>query len=202
MSKSNNLSILSRFHILLLMPFTVLHIIFYLITPNRKIIDADIKAWSKYREFVKCSSPIISLIRLIILQPEFRSQFNLRIKHLSYLLLFFKGSSYNDLGRCPFIGPGFVLMHGFGTVINGSARIGSDCFILQGVTIGGGKGGSPIIGNNVFIGAGATIIGNIRIGNNVKIGAGAIVVSDVPDNSTVVCEKARIIEHSKQNTHV
>lgn len=66
----------------------------------------------------------------------------------------------------------------------------------------GGKGGSPIIGNNVFIGAGATIIGNIRIGNNVKIGAGAIVVSDVPDNSTVVCEKARIIEHSKQNTHV
>ena len=53
----------------------------------------------------------------------------------------------------------------------------------------------PIIGDNVYIGAGAIIIGKVHIGNNVKIGAGAIVVTDVPDNATAVCEKARIIQH-------
>lgn len=202
MLHNKGLTVFALLHVIVFIPFTILHILYYLISPNRKIINSDIKAWSRYRGFVNLSSPITSLIRLIILQPEFRSQFNLRIQRFSNLLLFFRGPSYIDLGNCPFVGPGLVLMHGFGTVINGGAVIGSDCFILQGVTIGGGKGGSPIIGNNVFIGAGATIIGNIRIGNNVKIGAGAIVVSDVPDNSTVVCEKARIIEHSKQNTHV
>ena len=64
------------------------------------------------------------------------------------------------------------------------------CIMLQ----WGGKNGAPIIGNNVSIGAGAIIIGGIRIGNNVKIGAGAVVVDDVPDNSVVVGEKARVIK--------
>ena len=86
-------------------------------------------------------------------------------------------------------------MHGFGTVINGSAVIGCNCTILHNVTIGGGHGGSPVIGDNVYIGAGAIIIGGVHVGNNVKIGAGAIVVEDIPDNSTVVCDKARIIRH-------
>ena len=100
------------------------------------------------------------------------------------------------MGNCRQIGPGFTLVHGFGTVINGSAVIGSNCTILHNVTIGGGHGGSPVIGDNVYIGAGAIIIGGIHVGNNVKIGAGAIVVEDVPDNSTVVCEKAKIIRHN------
>lgn len=54
---------------------------------------------------------------------------------------------------------------------------------------------SPVIGDNVTIGAGAIILGGVRIGNNVNIGAGAIVVDDVPDNTTVVCEKARVVRH-------
>ena len=60
------------------------------------------------------------------------------------------------------------------------------------ILLGGGKG--PIIGDNVFIGAGAKIIGNVKIGNNVKIGAGSVVVEDIPDNCTVVMHKPRIIQ--------
>lgn len=78
------------------------------------------------------------------------------------------------------------------------AIVGENCTIMQHVTIGsnniigGGKG--PIIGDNVFIGAGAKIIGNVKIGNNVKIGAGSVVVEDIPDNCTVVMHKPRIIQ--------
>lgn len=63
------------------------------------------------------------------------------------------------------------------------------------VTIGVERTGVPVIGDNVTIGAGAIILGGVRIGNNVNIGAGAIVVDDVPDNTTVVCEKARVVRH-------
>ena len=64
--------------------------------------------------------------------------------------------------------------------------------IYQNATIGYNNG-FPTIGNNVFIGAGAVVIGKIRIGNNVKIGAGAVVIEDVPDNCTVVGPKAKVI---------
>ncbi len=87
-------------------------------------------------------------------------------------------------------------MHGFGTVFNSSIKLGDNCTVLQNVTIGAGKNGVPTIGNNVYIGAGAIIIGGITVGNNVSIGAGAIVVEDVPSNTTIVSQKARIILHS------
>jgi serine O-acetyltransferase len=66
-------------------------------------------------------------------------------------------------------------------------------FISQQVTIGASNGGSPTIGDNVYIGPGAKIFGKIRIGNNVRIGANCVVFCDVPDNSTIVLEKPRII---------
>lgn len=66
------------------------------------------------------------------------------------------------------------------------------------------KQGSPVIGDNVYIGSGAKIIGNIRIGNNVRIGANCIVVEDIEDNSVVVMNKPRIIKktHSQNNTFI
>lgn len=87
--------------------------------------------------------------------------------------------------------------HGIkGVFITDHAKIGKNVTILQQVTIGlknlDDKNG-PDIGDNVFIGAGAKIIGNIKIGNNVKIGANCVVVDDVPDNSTVVLQKSRCI---------
>lgn len=96
-----------------------------------------------------------------------------------------------QLTKC--IGKGFCLVHAYSTIINAAVKIGDNCTILHSITIGAGKGGVPVIGNNVYIGAGAIIIGGVKVGNNVKIGAGAIVVNDVPDNATVICEKAKII---------
>ncbi len=73
--------------------------------------------------------------------------------------------------------------HPFGIVISPSTTFGENCTIYQNVTIGNGE---VIAGNNVLIGAGVIILGNIKIGNDVKIGAGAIILKDIPDNTTVV----------------
>lgn len=86
------------------------------------------------------------------------------------------------------------LPHGInGIVISHNVVVGKNCTIYHQVTIGQGRGGAPVIGNDVIIGAGAKIIGGIRIGNRAKIGAGCVVAWDVPDGATVVMDKPRII---------
>lgn len=88
------------------------------------------------------------------------------------------------------IGSGFYIGHFGGIIINDKAKIGINCNISSGVTIGqtnrGPLKGCPVIGNNVFIGPGAKIIGAINIGNNVAIGANCVVTKDIPDNAVVV----------------
>lgn len=91
-------------------------------------------------------------------------------------------------------GPGFVIIHTFGTVINSSVIGGHNVFIEHGVTIGAEKGKSPILANDIFIGAGAKIIGEVNVGSNVKVGANAVVVHDIPDNSTAVGVPARVLK--------
>ena len=100
-----------------------------------------------------------------------------------------------------YIGPDTViknnlsLPHGLhGVFISRYAQIGENCCIYQNVTIGEIDRKAPVIGNNCLIGAGAVIIGDIRIGDNVKIGAGAVVNTNVPDNYTVVSQPMRMIE--------
>ena len=95
------------------------------------------------------------------------------------------------------IGRNFVIDHFGGIVISGYARFGDDCRIRNGVVVGlknVHEPIAPVIGNNVDIGAGAKVLGNIRIGNNVVIGANAVVLIDVPDNSLAVGVPARVIE--------
>ena len=92
--------------------------------------------------------------------------------------------------------------HGInGIVIAQGARIGKNCRISHQVTIGRSMGGCPTIGDNVYIGPGAKIFGNIKIGNNVRIGANCPVFFDVPDNSTVVLPKPRIIQKDENYTY-
>ncbi len=99
------------------------------------------------------------------------------------------------------IGEGFYLGHWGSLVINPKSRIGKNCNIAQGVTIGqqnrGKNEGFPQIGNEVWIGPNAVIVGNITIGNNVLIAPNAYVNFDVPDNSVVMGNPATIA--SKEN---
>lgn len=81
---------------------------------------------------------------------------------------------------------GFILMHPIGVVINSKVKVGDNVTVESGVVIGSEKGLSPCLGNNIFIGAGAKIIGNVVIGDNVKIGANAVVVKDIPSNCTAL----------------
>lgn len=90
--------------------------------------------------------------------------------------------------------PGFVIMHPVGVVINSKVSGGANIVVESGVVIGDEKGQAPKLGNNIFIGAGAKIIGGINIGDNVKIGANAVVVKDVPDNVTVVGIPAKVVK--------
>jgi serine O-acetyltransferase len=95
------------------------------------------------------------------------------------------------------IGRGFFIDHGTGVVIGGTAIVGDDVTIYQGVTLGGTSlqktKRHPTLGNNVTVGSGAAVLGDITIGDNVKVGANSVVVKDVPANSTVVGIPGRVV---------
>jgi len=98
------------------------------------------------------------------------------------------------------IGKGVFIDHGMGVVIGETAIIGDYSLIYQGVTLGGtGKESGkrhPTLGENVVVGAGAKVLGNIHIGNNVRIGAGSVVLRDVPSDCTVVGVPGRVVYRS------
>lgn len=92
-----------------------------------------------------------------------------------------------------------VLPHGLhGIFISRFAVIGEGCRIYQNVTIGEVNRKAPVIGNDCLIGAGAVLVGDIRIGDRVKIGAGTVVNTDIPDGCTVVSQAMRLIDRSIQ----
>lgn len=96
------------------------------------------------------------------------------------------------------IGKRLFIDHGTGVVIGETAIVGNDVTLFHGVTLGGtGKEKGkrhPTVGNNVFIGSGAKVLGNIVIGNNVKIGANAVILKDVPSNATIVGVPGKIVK--------
>src|SRR5690606_15587937 len=104
------------------------------------------------------------------------------------------------------IGKGFYIGHFGGIVISSKATIGENCNISQGITIGrasrGKNVGYPQLGNNVYIGPGAKIIGNITIGNNVAIGANAVVLSNIPDNAVAVGIPAKIVSYNGSDGYI
>jgi serine O-acetyltransferase len=91
------------------------------------------------------------------------------------------------------IAGGLLLTHPNGIVIHPNSQIGPNCLIFQQVTLGAGDGGSPRLGGNVMVGAGAKLLGGITIGDNARIGANSVVVKDVPAGATVVGVPARIV---------
>lgn len=95
------------------------------------------------------------------------------------------------------IGEGFFIDHGMGVVIGETAKIGNNVTLYQGVTLGGTSQQRtkrhPTLGNNVVVGVGAQLIGNITIGDNSKVGAGSVVIKSVPPNATVVGVPGRVV---------
>lgn len=103
------------------------------------------------------------------------------------------------IGKSAQFGRGFVILHSVGVVINTRVRGGENIYLESGVVIGETKRGCPVFGNNIFVGAGAKIVGEISIGNNVTIGANAVVVKSVPDNVVVGGIPAKVIRVKEQS---
>jgi serine O-acetyltransferase len=123
----------------------------------------------------------------------YKQRLYLLARMISQLSRYFTGIEIHPGAQ---IGRRFFIDHGFGVVIGETAVIGDDVLLYQGVTLGGtglekGKR-HPTIGNNVVVGAGAKVLGNITVGDNSYIGANAVVIKDVPVNSTVVGIPGRI----------
>lgn len=134
----------------------------------------------------------ISLLEL----AEYRSLIYYRVGRISNLIKWIAPGQYALFINCRNIKKGIVIQHGHSTRI-GAISIGEHCQIWHNVTIGTNKshtGNLPTIGNNVMICAGAIVIGNINIGDNAIIGAGSVVVKDVPANSVVVGNPAKVIK--------
>lgn len=113
---------------------------------------------------------------------------------ISNISRFFTGIEIHPKAR---IGRRFFIDHGMGVVIGATTIIGDDVLLYQGVTLGGtgnehGKR-HPTLGDNIVVGSGAKVLGNIEIGSNSRIGAGSVVVDSVPENSTVVGIPGRIV---------
>ena len=116
---------------------------------------------------------------------------------ISQLTRFFTGIEIHPGAK---IGRRCFIDHGMAIIIGETAEVGDDVTIYQGVTLGGtGKDVGkrhPTLGDNVMVGAGAKVLGPIRVGANSKIAAGAVVLSDVPENSTAVGIPARVVRQN------
>lgn len=126
---------------------------------------------------------------------EFRNVFYMRLGYSSMLISWLLPEMVEFSFATPsrFVGGGVFVQHGWTCVID-AETVGENLWINQNVTIGHQGKGHPTIGDNVRIGSGAVLLGDIKIGNNVNIGANAIVVNDVPDGCTVCSPKAVIVK--------
>ncbi len=186
--------------IIFVVKFTLISIFFY----------SDIRAAQKRDPAAK------SFFEIILLYQGLHALIYYRIAHGFYKIhLFFLARAISQLARFVTgieihpgarIGKRFFVDHGMGVVIGETAVIGDDVLLYQGSTLGGtgivkGKR-HPTIGNNVVVGAGAKVLGNITIGDNSYIGANAVVVKDVPPNSTVVGVPGRITKQDGKKMDV
>jgi serine O-acetyltransferase len=148
-----------------------------------------------------------SVPEILFCYPGFHAVLVYRLAHWFWThRLYFLGRFTSHLGRAltgieihpgAAIGKAFFIDHGMGVVIGETSEIGDNVTLYHGVTLGGttwrkGKR-HPTIGNNVVVGAGAKVLGPVKIGDNTRIGANSVVISEIPSNSVVVGIPGKVV---------
>ncbi len=153
------------------------------------------------------STSVISMLKMYLKAPGFRLSFWFRLasghsvasKLANIIYTHYRYKFGIDLSREAIVGPGLYIGHFSGIVVTPGAIIGRNCNLSQNVTIGvpavKSKNMYPVIGDNVYIGAGAVILGAVKIGNNAAIGANSVVTHDVPEGARVAGAPARVINN-------
>ncbi len=184
------------FNLILMVVIAVLLWIVLLLTAFRKEIDAVFErdpAARNYLEVALLYSGLHAMVMHRITHILWQAKIPFFPRLFSQIAKFLTGIEIHPGAQ---IGEGLFIDHGMGVVIGETSVIGNNVTLYQGVTLGGtGKEKGkrhPNIGDNVVVGTGAKILGNITIGENSYIGANAVVVKDVPPNSTVVGVPGRI----------
>lgn len=162
-----------------------------------KVIYDNDPAATNLLEVVLCYPGLHALVAYRFAHRLYKWNISLIPRIISYLTRIVTGIEIHPGAK---IGRRFFIDHGEGVVIGATTIIGNDVLIYQQVTLGGtGKESGkrhPTLGNNVIVGAGAKVLGNITIGDFVRIGAGSVVVDDVPEHSTVVGVPGRVVHRA------
>lgn len=162
----------------------------------RATVEADVDRW------VRVVRPPVDRARarlaLLATYPEFRTLYFYRLRRAgvlsavlaSVLAVLYPGERTLHLA-CSEIGPGLFIQHGFATIV-AARRVGANCWINQQVTIGFTRPDDrPVIGDDVFVYAGAKVLGDVTVGDGAVVGANAVVLADVPPGATAVGVPAR-----------
>lgn len=169
------------------------HIIIFINRNYHRIIVSDIQ---RMAERMTIKIPVfLTFLFLLHSNRYFRTLFYYRIGPILSLIIGWwrPGDRYFIISKRTKIGKSVLIAHPYCTVINAES-IGDNFSVIHLTTIGDKNGKRPIIGNNVTLGAGVTIIGDITIGDNVTIGAGSVVVKNIPSNCIAVGNPVRVIK--------
>lgn len=169
-------------------------------------IQSDLYRYNGRRGFVE-------FVKVFLGQKGFRFSFFLRLAYFSrnilglnlFTVFIFRLAKliYNtDANFRATIGKGLELRHVYGMTWGSPVVMGENVVITHNVTIAGKNGQFPSIGDNVYLGCGCVVLGNIRIGNHVVIGANAVVVKDVPDGCVVAGNPARILPNKNTQDYI
>lgn len=188
---------------IVILPYPLL--LLYGLTSQKQLIRADVERWSQIQ---RQSGPFLWRLSLLCHDKVFRTIFYHRIKDdmlvvelfMRFLAILYRPESTLKIFTND-IGPGLFIQHGISTII-AARSIGSNCWINQQVTLGyTNNDDCPQIGNEVQVGCGAIVLGDIKVGDCAKIGAGAVIIKDVPAGCTVVGVPGRIVRKESQQAN-